>query len=207
MYHFIDKVEKIEVDDAQIDQYLQDIYKKLEWMDRETLTKHFVSMAFNRFLSYYKNAPDLNVIKGDKGDRGERSDRRSQQYSRFFINKGAKDKLSAARLMGLINEQTRGNKLHIGKIDIMKTFSFFEVEKSAEMEILDSFSNAVFEGVKVIVELSKPDSKRNQGSSERRHGSNERRSGSGERSRRSSDRSYGASDRSRKKPHRGKRKF
>ncbi|RLD83641.1 MAG: ATP-dependent helicase, partial [Bacteroidetes bacterium] len=61
LYNLIDKVEKIEVDESQIEQFLPEIYKKLDWLSREELIKHFVSAEFNRFLAYYKNAPDLNV--------------------------------------------------------------------------------------------------------------------------------------------------
>jgi ATP-dependent RNA helicase DeaD len=50
LFNLVDKVEKIEVDNHQIDPYLPDIYKKLEWLDREELIKHFVSVEFNRFL-------------------------------------------------------------------------------------------------------------------------------------------------------------
>jgi len=43
LYNLIDKIEKIEVDNSQIDQFLPEIYKKLEWLSREDLIKHFVS--------------------------------------------------------------------------------------------------------------------------------------------------------------------
>ena len=50
----IDKIEKIEVDKGQIDQFKDVIYKKLEWLSREELIDRFVSIEFTRFLSYYK---------------------------------------------------------------------------------------------------------------------------------------------------------
>jgi len=46
---------------AEIDSFLPVIYRKLEWMDREELIKRFVSLEFNRFLEYYRDATDLNV--------------------------------------------------------------------------------------------------------------------------------------------------
>lgn len=60
----IDVVMKVEVDHDQIDPLYAEIAKKLGAMDREELIKRFVSMEFNRFLAYYKNAPDLNVGAG-----------------------------------------------------------------------------------------------------------------------------------------------
>lgn len=77
LFNLVDKVENIEVDDEQIEKFLPVIYKKLSWLSREELIKHFVSVEFNRFLSYYKDAPDLNTIEyhGDEDRRGGRSGR------------------------------------------------------------------------------------------------------------------------------------
>jgi len=61
LFNLVDRMEKIEVDETQISEYMDAIYKKLDWLSREDLIKRFVSVEFNRFLDYYKNAPDLNV--------------------------------------------------------------------------------------------------------------------------------------------------
>jgi ATP-dependent RNA helicase DeaD len=62
----------------------------------------------------------------------------------------------------MINENTRNRKIEIGKIEIMKKFSFFEIEKKHEQDILKAFSrNVKFEGMKVVVEVSKPDHAKN----------------------------------------------
>jgi ATP-dependent RNA helicase DeaD len=65
----IDKVESIEVDTAPIEALLPATYEKLEKFSREELIQRFVSMQFNSFLQYYKNAPDLNVSSRGRGDR------------------------------------------------------------------------------------------------------------------------------------------
>ncbi|MBT3301078.1 MAG: DEAD/DEAH box helicase [Bacteroidetes bacterium] len=183
LFNLIDRMEHTQVNETEIEAYMPEIYKKLEWMSREDLIKRFVSVEFNRFLSYYENAQDLNKVERDdrsdrpdrkgRSDRSDRSDNldrgnkerkrsRDANFSRFFINLGIKQGLNPARLMGLINEQTRSKNIEIGRIDIMKKFSFFEVENSFEKSILDSFLGgkpAIFEGTKVAVEISKPESK------------------------------------------------
>ncbi|RLD65197.1 MAG: ATP-dependent helicase, partial [Bacteroidetes bacterium] len=166
---------KIEVDESQIEQFLPEIYKKLDWLSREELIKHFVSAEFNRFLAYYKNAPDLNVSsKSDRGDRSDRSGRsrserssnrsdrtergrsgsRGGDFSRFFINLGTNHDLSTVKLIGIINDNTRSKDIEIGKIDLMKKFSFFEIERKHEEKILKSFDNKKFEGMRISVELA-----------------------------------------------------
>ncbi len=88
LFHLVEKVENVEVEESQIAEFLPVIFNKLSWLDREELIKRFVSVEFNRFLAYYKNATDINVEhrkqeggkterqKGgrDERGRGERSD-------------------------------------------------------------------------------------------------------------------------------------
>jgi len=204
LFNLIDKFENIEVDENRIEQYLPVIYKKLEWLDRENLIKRLVSLEFNRFLEYYKNAPDLNVYQSDRdiykeesrgysrdGRRGrtrddfqegrrsrskdhsrderprrinddfqETGDRGKAQFSRFFINVGSRDSMNPGRMISLINEQTRKRNIEIGKIDILKSFSFFEVDSRHEKDIINSFSNSEYNNIPLQVEISKPDTKK-----------------------------------------------
>ncbi len=180
LFTLIDKMENVEVNESQIEQYLPLVYKKLEWLDRENLIKHFVSVEFNRFLEYYKNAPDLNVVASDREasyfeTRERKSGKRREirvsrntsnhprnreiSFSRFFINMGTKDSLNPARMIGMINEHSRLRNIEIGKIDILRNFSFFEVDQTYEADIRNAFKNIEFNNVPVIVELSRPDTK------------------------------------------------
>src|SRR5690606_35516455 len=61
LFHLVDKVENVEVDEVQIEPYLPAIYSKLAWLDRDELIKRFMSMEFNRFLAYYRDARDINI--------------------------------------------------------------------------------------------------------------------------------------------------
>ena len=169
LFNLVDKVEKVELNEGQIEEFLPDIHKKLEWLNREDLIKHFVSIEFNRFLSYYKNAQDLNVEVGNSNKKDEGIRRKNENtrgskkgFTRFYINLGSMNNLTASRLIGLVNENTRVRNIEVGKIDIMRKFSFFEIEKSHETDILKVFSGRVeFEGEKVTIDISKPGTAKN----------------------------------------------
>ncbi len=157
LFHLINKIEKVEVDHEQIDGFLPEIYKKLEEVDKEDLIKRFVSLEFNRFLEYYKNAPDLNVPdERDSGQR-DRGGRRgsNKDFKRLFVNIGKNHGLNPQRLMGLVNEATKERNIEIGRIDVMKSFSFFEIDKQYTDKVLDGLNDAVFEGVSVSSEIAK----------------------------------------------------
>jgi ATP-dependent RNA helicase DeaD len=166
----IDKVVKTDVND-QIEKYIPIIEEKLAHLDKEELLKHFVSAEFNRFLSFYKNAPDLNISANSKSDRGRKNDRGKNErrekkggstghaeegYTRFFINLGKLQNLETHNLIGLINEYTRQRNIPIGKIDILRKFSFFEVDSNHEQDVLAGLANANWNGNRVSVEVSSP---------------------------------------------------
>jgi ATP-dependent RNA helicase DeaD len=170
LYNLIDKVENIEVDEKQIESFLPDVLKKLAWLDRDELIKRFVSVEFNHFLEYYRNATDLNVSKDSLSSRDnsssrdgsstrERSKKRTGNngFTRFHINIGTKQNLSAASLMGIINDATHTRDIEIGKIDILRKFSFFEVDNRFEKTIIDAFKNVNHEDTKLEVQVSKPE--------------------------------------------------
>jgi ATP-dependent RNA helicase DeaD len=77
--------------------------------------------------------------------------------TRFFINIGRKDSLNPARLIGLINDQKITDNIEIGAIDILDTFSFFEIDKKFEEQTLNSFSEnqPEFSGRGVNIEITK----------------------------------------------------
>jgi len=165
LYALIDKIEKVEVDDNQIEPFMPVIYKKLEWLSREELIKHFVSAEFNRFLGYYKNARDINVSddhqdeKRGKREKRGRDDRRRTSFSRLFINVGSRDKLTPARLIGLINEGLDSGDSEIGKIEILRNFSFFEIEARKESQLMKALKDLEFEGKTLALEISQEKSK------------------------------------------------
>ncbi|MDG1435929.1 MAG: DEAD/DEAH box helicase [Saprospiraceae bacterium] len=152
----IDKVKAVNVDEKTIEQFLPAIYEKLEDLDREELIKHFVSIEFNRFLNYYKNARDINIAdRGDRrNERRSRDDRRRTPYTRLFINVGASNRLDPGRLIGLINQGLDSGNAGIGKIEILRNFSFFEIEEGIENDLIDALKGRNFEGIPLSVEVS-----------------------------------------------------
>ena len=155
LMNLIDKINNIEVNETQINEFLPSIYDKLKDLDREELIKKFVSLEFNTMLAYYENAKDLNDLSRDNS----RSRDTADNMTRFFINIGRKDSLNPAKLIGLINDQNIGDKIEIGAIDILDTFSFFEIDKNFEDKTLEAFTanQPDFDGRSVNIEITKKD--------------------------------------------------
>jgi len=178
LLNIVDRLEKIEVDHDEIESFLPAVYEKLESLNKEELIKHFVALEFNHFLNYYKSADDLLTPTKSDRDKPKRSrknersdsgfDRRStnrnesrsrgkaveQGFTRFYVNLGEKDRIKPLDLIGLINRSTRGSNVNIGKIDILRKFSFFEVDEFYANDVLTGFKNIKFNKTDVVVEIS-----------------------------------------------------
>ena len=158
LFALIDKIETVNVNEKQIEPFLPVIYKKLDWLDREKLIKHFVSAEFNRYLSYYKNAKDINLTdrpKGGKRGKISKQNRRQTPFEKFYINIGFKNKINPGRLIGLINDCLNSRDAVIGHIEIQKKFSFFEIEGKYEAQLVNSIKNKKFEGIPLLIETAK----------------------------------------------------
>ncbi|MBU4485552.1 MAG: DEAD/DEAH box helicase, partial [Candidatus Delongbacteria bacterium] len=161
IFNLVDRVVNIDVNKTQIERFLPYIYDKLSDLTRDGLIQHFISVEFNRFLEYYKDAPDLNLSlapRKSERDRNQSRPTRSGNFSRFFINIGSRDSMDKPNMIKLIASHIRNRNIEIGKVDLMKNFSFFEIESSYEKETLKAFELAEFKGRPLNVELSNNES-------------------------------------------------
>ena len=148
----IEKIVDSEVN-TDIEKFIPSIMEKVSHLNREDLLKQIVSLEFSRFLSFYNNTKDLSPENNRRKNNKERAEK---GYSRFFINLGKKHNLKPQNLIGIINDYTRNKDISIGKIDIMKGFSFFEVPTEHEKEILSSLEKFKWNNFNCGAELSKP---------------------------------------------------
>lgn len=190
LYKVIDDIEKVEVDEEEIAPFLPEVYRKFDMMEKEDLIKRMVSMEFNTFLNYYKNAPEI-IQPSEKGDRkgkaegfgekrsrsehrgrgGERSRTAEAGYTRLFINLGKKDGINPKVFMGFINRVAQGQHIDLGRIDLMQNFSFFEVPEKQTKAVLNVLNGTDFDGRKVNVEIT--DQPEGQRGGERKRGDKE----------------------------------
>ncbi len=97
LYALIDKIEKVDVNEEQIEPFLPYIYEKLNWLDREKLIKHFVSTEFNRYLSYYKDSKDINEESYDRGSNKGHPRRKKRNRRKFYNSKNSNRKNNRKR--------------------------------------------------------------------------------------------------------------
>ncbi len=163
LFNFVDKIEKVKVNEAEIERLLPSIFRKLEWLEKEDIIKRVVSLEFNRLIDYYQQAieihePSDSIVRKEKGffsrkPKEMKGNRQPEKgYSRLFINVGKVDGVNPAILMGFINDHVRG-KVPVGKINVMNSFSLFEVPEGVVGKVLKSFTGMYLEDRKLVVRL------------------------------------------------------
>lgn len=156
LLEWVDKVKSAPSDKPKLEQLLPAVLDEFEELSREELIAQFAALQFDRFQDSHVNGNSPSTASN--GSNGGHSNKAEAGYERFFVNIGKKDNLNPGQLIGLINEETRSGGIDIGKIDLMRSFSFFEADKSHTNTILDAFrSNVRFNGRSVQVEIAKPD--------------------------------------------------
>jgi ATP-dependent RNA helicase DeaD len=171
LFNWVTKLENVDTDHKEIEKFLPEIKEKLASLDREELLKRVVSLEFDRFLDDYRTGEDLispvferdgrdgrDGRSGGEGRSGRRDPRDREQYTgnykRLFINLGKSDGFYPEQLIELVNSNTKGPKVPIGQIDLLKTFSFFEVEASYADDLIVALTDTTFKDRRVAVEIA-----------------------------------------------------
>ena len=176
LFNMINKVEQTVVDEEEIGDFLPEIVAKLSWLDREELIKKFVSLEFNRFLDYYKGAPDLNVddTKQEKKDKKPKDKKNSKNdkggMTRMFISLGRRDRIVPQRIIAMINDAMPRERVEIGRIDILDNFSYIEIGSRWVEDLMFALEDKFVKGRQIVFEPA--EAKRKKSDERERRGRN-----------------------------------
>jgi ATP-dependent RNA helicase DeaD len=153
LFNLVNKLHDVEVKDTEIEKYLPKIYESLQDLSKEELIKRLVSEEFNRFYTYYQDAPDLNPSKdGKSGVDGAFGNGRS---SRFFVNMGMMDGFNRNSLKDFIADVAGIQQRMVFNVDVKNSFSFFETESRFVDNCMKVNSQDIeFNNRKVTLEVS-----------------------------------------------------
>ena len=146
LYHLVDKVKNTEIQHQEIGAFLPAVYEKLKGISKEEIIQRFVSSEFNRFLNYYRNAPDINVdLKKREGSSGA---------TRLFVNIGLMERFTPKSLKIYLFETAKVANLRIINVDVMKNCSFFETDSGQAEPLIAAFQKVKFKNRRVQIEYA-----------------------------------------------------
>ena len=190
LYRVIDDIEHEEVDEEEIQDFLPEVNRRWEWLDKEDLIKRVLSREFGRFLQYYANAPEIEEVadsrsgSADGKSRRKKSDRNAEEgYTRIFVTLGKTDGYFAKELIRLVNTNVKG-KVEIGRIDLVKNFSFIEVAEEDADRVIKGLKGLKIKGRVIDAEVATPEGGKGSGKAGKNgeSGKSEKKSGRAEKS-------------------------
>ena len=158
LFKVIDDLEKVKVNEEEINEFMPEIYRKLDWLGKEDLIKRVVSHEFNRFFEYYRDKDEIETVSDSKKEQRAREENKGPRkaeagYVRMHINLGKIDRFNLRGLMAMLNDNTR-RRVDVGRVDLMKKFSFFEVDEKETENVLRAFRGLTWNGRRVVVEVA-----------------------------------------------------
>lgn len=170
LFGLADRLEKVVVNEEEVEKYLDPVLKKLGWLSAHDLVKRIVSLEFNRMLEFYKGSENLDIPeerpkreKKTPSHTGEGARNASYAriyngantqaepgYARLFINLGKRDGIFPKQLIGLMNANVH-HRIEMGRIDLLTNFSYFEVPEQDARFVIKDMNGADWHGRKVVV--------------------------------------------------------
>jgi ATP-dependent RNA helicase DeaD len=161
LYAMVERLVSTEVNDKEIDHYLPPVLETLSALSKEELIRRFVSAEFNRFLDYYRGAEDINVkVKKKRETKADKAEHRiAGNTQRFFINVGRLDNLKEGAIVRLVCDRSGISSKKLGRIELKREFSFFDVEKNVANKVLKSLKGVTLDGRKISVKFAEKEKK------------------------------------------------
>jgi ATP-dependent RNA helicase DeaD len=175
-FHLMDKLMSTDVSHGDYETYVPMLTEKFADMSKEEILTRFAALEFNRFLSYYENAQDLNVRSNDRNnnrrdgqsERSGRNDRQRNEYNkergdgrgraanrapagakRLFVNLGTKDGFYKASFLQYILDMSELKKDVLGKIDMRDMNSWIEIEAGSAKKMIQALDGKNYKGRRI----------------------------------------------------------
>ncbi len=155
----IDQINAVEVREDEIAPYLSLIEEKWHNLSRKDIIKKFLSMEFNRFLDYYRNAQDLNIVQEKKKKKGEEADapaytpkRGEKGFKWVKLSIGTKQSITTRHIIRMMTSLGVG-KRGIGKIEIRRSECFVNISANAAKYVVEQTNNTEYRGRRLWSEI------------------------------------------------------
>lgn len=157
LLHLVEKLKNTEVKNKEIEEFLPAVYEKLAKLSKEEIIQRFISTEFNRFLSYYSRAADINVEMRKEAGRPERKSSGSGSSTglvRMFINLGQMEKFNDRSLKAYLSDTVNIPNLRISHVEVTRSCSFFEIDPGQVDILLARLKKAKYQNRRVQIEYA-----------------------------------------------------
>ena len=160
----VEKLKQVEVNHEAIGEYLPSVYESLEGLSKEELINQIVAERFNTIAAAYKGAEDINDrgaqprrprVERPRSDNAKPSfnGSRNSGMQRITFNKGVSNRINQGAVIRLVCDRAGITSRQIGRVDIGKDASYFEVEGGVARHVFHAMKGATLDGQRLFVEM------------------------------------------------------
>lgn len=153
---YVERVEATDVTDNKLKAILaSEVYERFSDLTKEELIDQFVGTALGDLSKRYaKNAPlQDEKPREERGEREDRSSRRDMDYTRLCIRMGKAHGMNPAQLIGMLNRRVPRKRVAIGKVDVQRNLTYFDVDAKEANVVVESLTGVVDKGVSLDVQV------------------------------------------------------
>jgi ATP-dependent RNA helicase DeaD len=155
LIHLVEKLKNTEIQHDEIGSFLPDAYEQLKSISKEEIIQRFISTEFNRFLSYYRKAADINVELKKESKAGFIGGSNSRSgLVRLFVNLGQMEKFNPQKLKTYLQETANVANLHVSNIEVTRCSSYFEVGAQFAEILIAKFKKEKFQNRRVQIDYA-----------------------------------------------------
>ena len=157
----VDKITTAKANAVDISEYMPIIEEKLSHLTREELIHHLVSVELGRFISFYKNLPDIrsSVIQDPRPSQSPYKNKlfverpyTPENMTKMRMNIGKRQGFSVPKLFEMVNAQKNIKGIQIGDIKLEGDYTVLEIDKSRKTMFMNALNNRIISGVSLRVE-------------------------------------------------------
>ncbi|MEL6275240.1 MAG: DEAD/DEAH box helicase, partial [Bacteroidota bacterium] len=150
--HYVERVEKTNLQDDRLKSILiGEVNDRLQDLSREELIEKFVGTALADLSKRYKGQNGIKEEFRDAEANGVR--RRKIDYTRLCIRMGKSHGLSTAQLIGMLNRRVPRKRVAIGKVDVQKNLTFFDVDAKEADLVVSSLQGVMDKGIELNIQI------------------------------------------------------
>jgi len=152
----IQKIKDVK-ESEEIQEFLPSIYEQFADLSKEEIIEKVSTLSFSQFLKKYRYSEDLNPTEKGRQKPGSGA---GVGVQRLFINIGTMDIHGKVGFLTLISEHAQIPRKSIGRVDMQKQYSFFEVENEMAKRVINAFHESDYQGRSIRINDEKSSSKK-----------------------------------------------
>jgi ATP-dependent RNA helicase DeaD len=157
LIHLVEKLKNTEIQHDQIGSFLPAACEQLKSLSKEEIIQRFISTEFNRFLSYYRKAADINVEfkRESRVDTPHCSGSKAASGSvRLFVNLGQMEKFNSQKMKSYLQDTANVADLHVSNLEVTRCNSYFEVGAQFAEILIAKFKKEKFQNRRVHIDYA-----------------------------------------------------